>query len=842
MKSKGNIGKIACFFSFVSVLSLCLADEKPLRQILDEAVAAGQKNIKLSGTYFLEKPLSLDSRFSGVAIDGRGETLVSGGKKVAGWYADGKYLKAKLDADSVEALFVNGKRATPAQTDIRHIYGPSESDPQKDVVVRISDIAELENVSPKNMRSVYLDCYSVWYNSHLKIAGTKKNADGLTATVHGENPHRIFRYDKNPRFRIVNVFAALDGEGEFYFDRDKKILYYIPRKGETAENIEAYYPTLSRILEVVGNSPSRPVENLSIRGISFAHGGHFPDGHWDSSAQAAFPLGGFVFFKNVKNIDFSGNKVSHCNTYGLELSFGVSDAAIAGNEFFDNGAGGIRVGYAPRKNPAAESETRNVVLRDNIVYSYGRYAKAGVGIIVFDCANRSADHNTVFDGYYTGISFGWTWGYAPTKTVNNKITNNRIFKIGHGLLCDMGGIYTLGSHKGSVISGNEICDVRRHRYGGWGIYNDEGSADFIVENNYTHNLTEDGYHQHYGLNNVVRNNVFTYGDVSQVALSRLGEKYPDELVFTNNIVVYRSPASLFRNDKILTRTNAKFDKNIYWNENGSVSFSGMTLAEWQKKYGQDINSFVVNPALKDGKPTNGEYKKIGFRPFSTADSGVRGKMKTRLNEILAKYEFPPLENVSVAPKWTKGFRETLASSLIGGRPTLPHIDSNNGGFDICVLEEGGSRFMRFIDSRQKNKTYNPSAYYRVSLADGATAKVSFDMRVNKTSTFFVECRGDTGFSGPMLSVEQGRAVCGKSKVALPFGKWLNVEMTFKAGADKSYSLKIYDGKNAVFEGKIPSYKAAAMSSLRDIVVAQTSNSPDAYFDLRNLAFDELKRK
>lgn len=89
---------------------------------------------------------------------------------------------------------------------------------------------------------------------------------------------------------------------------------------------------------------------------------------------------------------------------------------------------------------------------------------------------------------------------------------------------------------------------------------------------------------------------------------------------------------------------------------------------------------------------------------------------------------------------------------------------------------------------------------------------------------------------------QGRAVCGKSKVALPFGKWLNVEMTFKAGADKSYSLKIYDGKNAVFEGKIPSYKAAAMSSLRDIVVAQTSNSPDAYFDLRNLAFDELKRK
>ena len=827
------VGKCALWALLVLGMPQLFGSES-LQQVIDSAAERGEKRVELSGRYFVEKPLVLTEKHSGLTLDGGGKTVVSGGVKVSGWERDGKFLKARVNAGKVESLFVNGKRASRAETQLKHVYDRGDST----IIMRNEDILELLELPRERYSEVLVDFYAAWINAHCRLLDITRNPDGKTATLKVRNPLPIplSKWDKNPRLRVGNIFAALDKQGRFYFDSLGKTLWYYPRDGETPENISAYYPVATRILSACGKSPKNPLSGLAIRGIAFEHSAHNPPANWRQNTQAAITLGGALYFDCVENLKFENNTVRHTNTYGLEVGHGSKNVRISQNEFFDNGAGGIKIGVDPRRKLA---HTQNVEVSDNIIYSYGRHDKAGVGIIYMDASDVRLSHNTIFDGHYSGISGGWTWGFAPTNTRNNKISDNRIFEIGRGLLCDMGGIYTLGSHKNSSISGNEISGVYPHRYGGWGIYNDEGSADFIVEKNYVHNTSEEGYHQHYGKNNTVRNNIFAYGSSAQVALTRLGEKYPDELVYERNVVVYRPPAKVLRHDKLITRLNGKFDRNIYWNEDGAVEFANLPADVWQSKYGQDRHSVFGNPELKNGKFGNDLYKKIDFEPFDTSGAGVRGKMKARLAEIMRTYEISPVEKISVQPEWTREFTEGLSQIPLGFKPTLPTVFSKNNGFDVAVLADESGRFVRYIDSVQ-TPSYLPNSTYRISLGRGATARLSFEVRVNKTSTFFVECRGDTGHAGPMFEVKNGSLLLDGRSVALPQGKWLGVEMTFKTGADKSYTLKISDGAKTLFDGRIAQYRAAAASSFSEIVVAQTSDYDGAYFDIRGISFGEMK--
>ena len=827
------VGKCALWALLVLGMPQLFGSES-LQQIIDSAAGRGEKRVELSGRHFVEKPLVLTEKHSGLTLDGGGKTVVSGGAKISGWTRDGKFLKARVNAGKVESLFVNGKRASRAETQLQHVHSAGDST----ITMRVEDVRELLELPREKYPEVLVEFYAVWINAHCGLLDIARNPDGKTATLKVRNPLPIplSKWDKNPRLRVGNIFAALDKRGGFYFDSLGKTLWYYPRDGETPENISAYYPVATRILSACGKSAEAPLSGLAIRGIAFEHSAHNPPANWRQNTQAAITLGGALYFDCVENLKFENNTVRHTNTYGLEIGHGSKNVKISQNEFFDNGAGGIKIGVEPRRKLA---HTQNVEVSDNIIYSYGRHDKAGVGIIYMDASDVRLSHNTIFDGHYSGISGGWTWGFAPTNTRNNKISENRIFEIGRGLLCDMGGIYTLGSHKNSSISGNEISGVYMHRYGGWGIYNDEGSADFIVEKNYVHNTSEGSYHQHYGKNNTVRNNIFAYGSSAQVALTRLGEKYPDELVFERNVVVYRPPAKVLRHDKLITRLNGKFDRNIYWNEDGAVEFANLPADVWQSKYGQDRHSVFGNPELKNGKFGNDLYKKIDFEPFDTSGAGVRGKMKARLAEIMRTYEISPVEKISVQPEWTREFTEDLSQIPLGFKPTLPTVFSKNNGFDVAVLADESGRFVRYMDSVQK-PSYLPNSTYRISLGRGATARLSFEVRVNKTSTFFVECRGDTGHAGPMFEVKNGSLLLDGRSVALPQGKWLGVEMTFKTGADKSYTLKISDGAKTLFDGRIAQYRAAAASSFSEVIVAQTSDYDGAYFDIRGISFGEMK--
>jgi len=812
-----------------------------LQKIIDDAAARGGKLVKISGFYTLSEPLKLDERHSGMTIDGGGETVVCCGEKIAGWRFEGGFWRAKAKIGKADSMFVNGARANPSAGGFARMYNVCVADPTNSFFARSRDLELLDGLSPDEIKNAYIEECDVWHNSRLPIVSVEKIGGGKTSLVKlaGDNRTPFFLFEKFPHYRVCNTRKGLRKEGEFYFDMASREILYLPRKGENMQTAEAFIPALPLALEIAGKSPKSRAENIAVKGVDFFCGSVEP---FTLGMQAAKPAKGFVRIYNARAVSFSGNKIRCADSCALDIGKAADGISVEGNEISDIGCGGVKIGEEPACIKSPEEDTFGVRVSDNIIRAYGRYNKSAAGILALDARDVEIDHNTIFDGFYSAISCGWTWGYAPTRTRGNKITNNRIFDIGQGYLCDMAGIYTLGSHKDSVISGNDISGVRRQRYGGWGIYNDEGSGDFLVEKNYVHGVQDDGYFQHYGIRNTVRNNVFENNGIgeTQIGLLRRGKDYPDQLFFERNIVSYAGGSTVLKHG-LVGRGNGKFDRNIYWAGGSQPDFGGANFAQWQEKFGQDKNSIVEDPRLKDGVPENAAAaRKIGFEAFSTKGAGARGKMKERLKEILGAYKTPETFSIPLLPDWPREYEMDLSRSPIGGRPILfgaisQYIGSANNGYDVCVLREGNSRYLRFFDSKLPDKTHYPTLnIHWVHFPKGERCVLKFEARLYSFSTFFVECRGDTGHSGPIMRFKNGKPIVGGKAVDAPFGKWLECSIEFAIDGSRNFKVEIRDGKKILAQGS-QTYAAKPMSRAQAIVVAQTSNAEGAYFDIRGLS-------
>jgi parallel beta-helix repeat protein len=228
---------------------------------------------------------------------------------------------------------------------------------------------------------------------------------------------------------------------------------------------------------------------------------------------------------------------------------------------------------------------------------------------------------------------GWNWGYQETPCRANVIEFNHLHDIGQGMLSDMGAVYTLGIQKGTIVRNNLIHDVNSFTYGGWGLYTDEGSSDIILENNVVYATKSAGFHQHYGRDNIVRNNIFAFGKEYQ--LMRTREEAHISFIFTNNIVYFDSGTLLGSNWK---NDNFRIDHNIYFDTRasrpGDIPFAGATFAEWQAR-NHDRNSLLADPLFQDAPNHNFTLNpaspalKRGFNAIDLGHVGVRPKAQRK---------------------------------------------------------------------------------------------------------------------------------------------------------------------------------------------------------------------
>ncbi|MCJ7749706.1 MAG: right-handed parallel beta-helix repeat-containing protein, partial [Armatimonadetes bacterium] len=268
---------------------------------------------------------------------------------------------------------------------------------------------------------------------------------------------------------------------------------------------------------------------------------------------------------------------------------------------------------------------RNTV-EDCEISDVGQLFQNSAAIMIGKSSGNKVVHNHIHHLTWAGVSVGWTWGYGEGNAYGNLIEYNHIHDLGVGeMLSDIGAIYTLGVSPGTRIRYNLIHDVRRRGYGGWGIYLDEGSTDILVENNLVYRAHSSGFHQHYGRDNLVRNNIFALNGERQIERTR--EEEHRAFICEQNIV-YADGRPIVT-DQGWGPGNAEFARNLYCDASGAApDFAGKTFQAWQAM-GLDAGSVVGDPLFMN--PMDGDFRlrtgspafALGFKEFDLSTVGPR---------------------------------------------------------------------------------------------------------------------------------------------------------------------------------------------------------------------------
>jgi|GEM_PF-4568804 len=615
-----------------------------LQKLFDEAAASPNKTLSLKGLHSLSAPVKLSSKHNNLTVLGDNSAVISGEVKIENWQTDGGLWKTKIDVPFVEYLFVNGQRAKIATTGERTV---SKLPSKKDNKILRVDTADIPSYSDAERSDVILELVAFWEFKRYYIDSIRDNGNG-TSDIRLKNGNLWLAYQKPEwvHFRFANSKSFLT-EGHFYFDKQQKTLYYYPRKGETPENSTASIAVLDRLIEING------AENITIKGVKFTHCATRSNyEHTDGQASSTLPAA--VEVSNASGVSILDCVFEKTNGYAIAIEHTFKRGKIQNCIFNDIGGGAVRLGESVHGDKRTyEKLVSGVEIRNNIVLKYGREFFSAVGILILDCADNTVADNTIADGYYSGISCGWSWNPVDISYArNNKILRNKITKIGQGKLSDLAGIYLLGKQEGTLVEGNRIEDVLSRSYGGNGIYCDESSSHYTVKNN-TIICAQSGM----SLNKVravrVVNNVIASAK-SPITLywTNNGDYRQDlhrDTVIERNIFDWTDGFLRIAIAWDKTLPIKKLDDNIYF-EHGqpkesifdwafgfgkdSAKFEKGGFAQWQKATRFDLHSLNADPQIEDGEPQNIEIcEKIGFEFFSTKSAGVKGSMRKKLAEL-----------------------------------------------------------------------------------------------------------------------------------------------------------------------------------------------------------------
>lgn len=600
-----------------------------------------------AGDYFMENGCCITTpttRPIVVRATGKEKARFIGGKRITEWKQINNSLFCAYIPETVwgdymfEQFFVNERRATLARTPNEGFYrivqtneviadsGRSERESFATLRIKgdstdlaiLSDVRSGENGQPK------ASLLHKWNNAKMHIDIINK--DSNTFNIAGKRWKKGEAPQAGSRYFLYDFKAAFDTAGEWYMDYTNGHLYYIRLPQEDMSNAFCVIPTIRQFINFTGH-PGREIENITFKNICFSvskfslpRAGLYP-------YQAAADVGAAIELHYAKNIVFSDCEISHCGAYAVWIDRGSSNCIVQGCYIYDMGAGGIKIG-----NPVAPNDfssiARGNVIDNNIIRGGGREIASGVGVHIMHAADNRVTHNDISDLRYSGISMGWKWRYGASAAANNTISHNHIHHLGRGELSDMGGIYTLGEADGNCITDNVIHDILAGDYGGWGIYTDEGSSNIVIKNNLVYRCHDGAFHQHYGKNNYVENNIFAFGRDYQLQITKAEEHC--SFSFKHNIVLQERGGTATGK---WFEANLDIADNIYWSYGDTLRFCGRSSGDW--KLLREKSARFIDPRMRD--PLNDDFsfkskravRKIKFIPFDYTKAGVYGSDEWR---------------------------------------------------------------------------------------------------------------------------------------------------------------------------------------------------------------------
>jgi hypothetical protein len=559
--------------------------------------------------------------------------VLSGGRRIIGWKPSAENpLIWEVALPEVRegrwyfrSLFMNGKRATRARTPnsgtLFSMQGGRFSDKPVRFKFKSGDLKPAWAQDP----GAELIAYEKWtdFRQHIRSINLVSNTVELSgqAVTHTR--------ESGARYFVENTPDSLDVPGEWYLDRRTGIVRYWPLPNEDMTRVEAIAPRLEDLIRFTGNlETGKLVRYVILRGLTFSHTDwSMPENGYDET-QAAVPVRGDLLAQGAVDCGIEDCTFSHLGGYGVDLGRGCQRVWVRGCEMMDLGAGGVRLGEPDARTPTALEGTHSNLITDNHLHSLGHVYAPAVGILITQSGTNRIAHNDIHDLFYSAISVGWTWGYRESPCRENVIEWNHLHTLGQGLLTDMGGVYTLGIQHGTVVRNNLIHDVDAFTYGAWGLYPDEGSTGIVWENNIVYRCKSASFHQHYGRENIVRNNIFALSREHQ--LMRTREEDHISFIFSNNIVYFNMGdllGSNWKNNRYVMDRNLYFDAR-HSSDPGAMRFGADTLEQWRAR-GHDQHSILADPKFVAPNENNFQLEpaspawKLGFKAIDLRTAGVR---------------------------------------------------------------------------------------------------------------------------------------------------------------------------------------------------------------------------
>ena len=605
----------------------------------------------LAGDYCLTSPLALRPTMSNVTFEpyGDGSVTISGGRKITGFEATtfngidciGAYIPEVKDGTwNFTDLWVNGLHANKTRLPSSGYFHMKETENPTTVLFGPSSWFTAEEEDLEQFASLHafedtiVSFNHYWIDEHTPVTALDRETGRVTMTYRTR-----FNIRPGQEYILENVAEQFANPGEWYLDRAEGMLYYIPRsENETPETVDVRAPMAEKLITITGQNEN-PVTGVRFENITFAHTrGDYASGHdvngkqgeaFASDAQAVSNAHGAIEMTYARNITFSNCKLHNFGVHGFNIKEGCRSVKIEGCDIYDGGAGGVRICGGAWGAPE-HTMTRGITVSDCRIVHVGQRYFSACGVLLMHASECDILHNEIGDLYYTGVSVGWTWGYAKTVCRDNRISYNHIYDLGKGFLSDMGGVYLLGSQPGTVVSHNVIHDIKCKEYGGWALYTDEGSAGILLENNLCYRTSSNSYHQHYGSSNVVRNNIFALADDNMLRVSRAEPHL--SIMFTGNIVYSHGTPMLADYGMPLEEGAIVSGRNLFWNTAGEVRYSTQeslpTLDDAQNA-GMEEDSIIADPRFADPEndnftlPADSPAYSIGFVPFDVTLCGPR---------------------------------------------------------------------------------------------------------------------------------------------------------------------------------------------------------------------------
>ena len=795
------------------------------------------------GMHVLGEPLVFTPEDSGTAeapmvyrARGGEKPLISGGRRVTGFVESSlngvtcwqtELPEVRRDGWNFQQLFVRRRGATHFERRYRPVkgmliiagltYSPERKAAphraaQQDFRFFPGDVEAF-----RNLPDVEVVALHAWSASRLCV----ESVDIATQVVRFTSmpTFRIghwYRAGRNPYY-IENISEELRHPGEWYLDRPSGTLYYVPLPGETPANVEVVAPRLETLVRVAGDAQAESVvEHLVFERITFAHTNWTTPRRGYDVSQGQPTLSAAVEFTGARDCTMLRCTVAHTGAYAVGLGTGCHRNRIAGCFLADLGGGGVKVGDSRMNRTAVFPllPTDNTV-ENNAIVAGGRIHFSANGVWAGIVKGLAVRHNEIRDFPYTGIALGWSWGYAATSCAGNTIGYNHIHRVMR-LLEDGGGIYTLGQQPGTVIRGNLIHDCLMGpfacTFGQLGIYLDEGSGPFRIEDNIVYNVQMGAFNQHYGRGSVVENNIFA--NVVQEPITCARKEDHLSYSFRRNIV-YLTTGNMISTRHNPAGCNTLFDGNLYWDPSGvEPLFGAGTFAQWQAT-GRDANSVIADPLFVAANAFDFRLRpespalKLGFRPLDPGQAGLEAACRD-IDAPGVHMPEPPVYAMQAPelPEPKPGLSLDFEQVPPGFCPReLRRAGSIADKGDFVVTEEAahsGKHSLKGYESTELRQPFYPYLVYgmhgqqvtkgnvRVSFAvmnsPETPAEVSVEVRdyANSGAREFL--------SGPLVLIRADGTIAAADTVIgrIPNGEWAEISLTFTLGPDapKVYSIAL----------------------------------------------------